>query len=336
MADEHKRTMVEAPEAPVMVRMDHVSKHFGHFKALQDVSFQLRKGEVLGFLGPNGAGKTTTMRILAGFFSPSMGKVFIGEKELFKNPQKIKRQIGYLPESMSLYGDMRVGEFLTFVARLKRVPRRKMRADLEEKLNRCGLWEVKNRLISFLSKGHRQRVGLAQALIGDPDVLVLDEPTSGLDPKQIIEIRTLIRELGRERSLVLSTHILPEVSMVCDRVVIINQGKVVAAGTTDELESGLQTKHEVMITVGERHRKEEILEMFHSVKGVERVTLTEERGDRISFSLGVARGIEARPEITRLFVERGIPILEIRSGRLSLEEIFLKLVVQENHSEHWS
>ncbi len=335
MADD-KKLHIEGPEAPVMVQMESVDKSFGGFKALENISFQLRKGEVLGCLGPNGAGKTTTMRILAGYFPPTKGKVLIGGQDLFKNPQKVKRQIGYLPESMSLYGDMRVLEFLTFVAKLKKVPLPKRQTDLDEKLNRCGLWEVKNRLISLLSKGHRQRVGLAQALIGDPDLLVFDEPTSGLDPKQIIEIRTLIRELGRERSLVLSTHILPEVSMVCDRVLILNQGKVVASGTTDELESGLQTRHEVLITVGERHRKEEIMGLFQSLKGVERVTVMEERGDRISFSLGVAKGIEVRPELTRLFVEHQIPILEIRSGRLSLEEIFLKLVVEEKPMENWS
>ncbi len=333
MADEQKRPLVAAPEAPVMVQMDKVYKSFGAFKALEDVSFQLRKGEVLGFLGPNGAGKTTTMRILAGYFPPSKGSVLIGNQDLFKNPQKVKRQIGYLPESMSLYGDMRVQEFLTFVAELKKVPLRRRSTDLKEKLDRCGLWDVRTRLIRLLSKGFRQRVGIAQALIGDPEVLVLDEPTSGLDPKQIIEIRTLVRELGRERSLVLSTHILPEVSMVCDRVLILNQGKVVASGTTDELESGLQARHEVLITVGERHRREEIEGLFQSIPGIERVTLQEERGDRISFSLGVAKGVEVRPEITKLFVGRQIPILEIRSGRLSLEEIFLKLVMQESHSE---
>jgi ABC-2 type transport system ATP-binding protein len=332
VADEETKIQVEAPEAPIMVRVEHISKQFGIFRALDDISFQIRKGEILGFLGPNGAGKTTTMRILAGYFPPTKGKVWIGERELFKNPQKVKRGIGYLPESMSLYGDMRVHEFLKFVSSVKRVPRKKQKKDLEEKLNRCGLLEVKNRLVGQLSKGYRQRVGLAQALIGDPNVLLFDEPTSGLDPKQIIEIRTLIRELGRERTLVLSTHILPEVSMVCDRVLIMNQGRVVASGTTDELAAGLQTRHEILVTAGERHRKEEVISLFQSIQGIERVSVLEERGDRVSFSLGVAKGLELRPEITRLFVEHQIPLLEMRSGRLSLEEIFLKLVLEENAS----
>ena len=330
MAEESKRLQVAEPETPVMVRVENISKRFGTFKVLDGVSFQIRKGEILGFLGPNGAGKTTTMRILVGFFPPTAGKVWIGEQELFKNPQKIKRLIGYLPESMSLYGDMRVHEFLKFVAQVKNVPRKKRQKDIEEKIARCSLADVKNRLIGQLSKGLRQRVGLAQALIGDPEVLVFDEPTSGLDPKQIIEIRSLIRELGRERTLILSTHILPEVSMVCDRVLIINQGRVIASGTTDELGAGLQTRHEIIVTVGERHRQEEMLNFLKSIPGIEKVAIVEERGDRVSFSLGVSKGLEVRPEITRLCVERQIPLLEIRSGRLSLEEIFLKLVVEEN------
>src|SRR3989338_5400423 len=245
MPDPKEKTRISAPEARVMLKAVDLSKDFGGFRALDRVSFEVREGEVLGFLGPNGAGKTTAMRIFTGFFPPTHGKVWVGGEDFFKNPERMKRQIGYLPEAIGLYSDMRVLDFLQFVAQVKRVPSRLRKPHIEEKITRCGLWDVKNWMIGRLSKGYRQRVGLAQALIGDPDVLILDEPTNGLDPKQIIEIRSLIRELGKERTLVLSTHILPEVSMLCDRVMILNQGKVVASGTTDELEAGLEKRQEI-------------------------------------------------------------------------------------------
>lgn len=324
------KARIQDPDAPLMVRVEGMSKKYGDFSALEDVSFQIRKGEILGFLGPNGAGKTTAMRILSGYFPPSRGKVFIGEEDLFKNPQKVKRRIGYLPETVNLYRDMKVSEMIRFVARIRSIPVSRRKTETEDKLERCGLWNVRNRLIKHLSKGFKQRLGLAQALIGDPEVLLLDEPTSGLDPKQIIDIRTLIRELGKDRSIILSTHILPEVNMVCDRVLILNQGKVAASGTTDELEAGLQTRSEVFIVMGDRHRKDEALEWLRQMDGVERLHILEERGDRVHLSVAVTRGREIRPEISRLFVEHNIPLLEIRSGRLSLEEIFMKLVVKEN------
>lgn len=321
-----------AVEAPVMVRVEDISKHFGDIRAIEHVSFEIRQGEVLGFLGPNGAGKTTAMRILTGFFPPTKGKVWIGEIELFKKPKEAKRRIGYMPESVSLYGDMRVVEFLRFVASIKGVPSGKRTKHIEEKLERCGLWEVRKRLIGQLSKGYRQRVGLAQALIGDPDVLILDEPTNGLDPKQIVEVRALIRELGKECTLILSTHILPEVSMVCDRVLIMNRGSVVASGTTDELEAGLKKAHEIFVVMGDRYRKEEALDILRSISGIERIVVAEEKNDQISFSMGVTRNEDLRPVISRLFVERKLPLLEIRSGRLSLEEIFMKIVLDEKYS----
>ncbi len=330
MANDKASPRVLEPEAPVMVRMEKVGKKFGSIEALSNVSFQIRKGEILGLLGPNGAGKTTAMRILSGYFPPTEGKVWMFEEELFKNPRETKRHIGYLPESIRLYEDLRVGEFLSFVAQVKSVARSERKKDLEHKLEICGLGHVRNRLIGQLSKGHKQRVGLAQALIGEPDILLFDEPTSGLDPKQITEIRMLIRELGRERTLILSTHILPEVSMVCDRVLIINKGRVVASGTTEELGAGLQTSHAIYLTMAERHRKDEAIQLLKTIPGVERVHVTEETGDRLTFSIQVSKELELRPEITRLFVQHQIPILEVRFGRMSLEEIFLKIVVDEN------
>ncbi len=327
---ERQKTRVVGPEAPVFVQVEHIGKRFGNLRALEDVSFEVRKGEILGFLGPNGAGKTTAMRILAGYFPPSQGNVFIGGEELFRNPARVKRRLGYLPESIHLYPDMKVLEYLDFVSRLKGIPAKNRRREIEDKLTKCGLWNVKNRLIGQLSKGFRQRLGLAQALAGNPDVLLLDEPTSGLDPKQIMEIRALIRDMGRERTLILSTHILPEVSMVCDRVLILNEGRVVATGTPEELEAGLKARHEIFIVLGDRHRKEEALGLLKKLEGVNRINVTEEKGDRLYLSLSVSRGMDLCPEITRVFVENRIPLLELRSGRLSLEEIFLKIVVNES------
>ncbi|MDD5217414.1 MAG: ABC transporter ATP-binding protein [Candidatus Omnitrophica bacterium] len=331
---EGRKTRVAEPEAPVMVRMECVSKKFGSLRALDQVSFSLRKGEVLGFLGPNGAGKTTAMRILSGYFPPTEGRVWIGGDELFKNSEQAKKRIGYVPEALNFYGDMRVSEFLDFVAQIKSVPSKIRHAHIEEKIERCGLPEVGHRLIGQLSRGFRQRLGLAQALIGDPDVLLLDEPTGGLDPKQIKEIRHLIRELGRERTLILSTHILPEVSMVCDKVMIFNQGRVVATGTADELESGLRReRYEIFVVMGDRHRKDDALAIFHALPGVDGVTVLEEQGDRVSFSLFAPRGTELRPVISKLFVEQNIPLLEIRASKLSLEQIFLKIVLDEQMAQ---
>ena len=319
-----------SPQSQAVVRVENLSKDFGNFHAIAQVSFEVQKGEILGFLGPNGAGKTTTMRILTGFFPPSSGKIFIEGKDFFKNPNQIKKKIGYLPETVHLYQNMRVREMLEFVASVKNVAGKIRKKHIDEKLSRCGLWDVKHRMIQHLSKGYKQRVGLAQALIGDPDVLVLDEPTTGLDPKQIIEIRALIRELGKERTLILSTHILPEVSMICDRVLIMNKGKVVASGTADELEAGLKKRHEIFISMGDPRRKKEAWDLLESIPGIEQITVVEETAEQVDFSVAASKEQDLRPTISRLFVQHQLPLLELRTGRLSLEEIFMKIVVNEN------
>lgn len=322
--------LIQEPEAPVIVRAENLVKKFGSHKALQNISFELRQGEILGLLGPNGAGKTTAMRILTGYFPPTQGKVWIKGRELSKNPREMKRHIGYLPETVNLYSDMRISEFLAFVASVKGVSSRRKNKEIEEKLYLCGLWNVKHRLIKKLSKGYRQRVGLAQALIADPEVLILDEPTSGLDPKQIIEIRTLIRGLGKQRTLILSTHILPEVSMVCDRVMIINQGKIIATGTTDELESGLSEKYEIWVVIGDPGKKESASSLLNGIQDVEAVRIAEEKPGQVTFALRISKGRDPRSEISKLFVHHEIPLLEVKAAHLSLEEIFMKLVVDES------
>ncbi|OGW81434.1 MAG: hypothetical protein A2Z83_07865 [Omnitrophica bacterium GWA2_52_8] len=319
----------EVKSASGAVQFQNVSKRFGRITAVDQLSFEIKRGEIVGLLGPNGAGKTTAMRILTGYFPPSDGKVLICGGDLFRTPHETKKKIGYLPESVSLYDDMRVMEFLTFVAEAKGVAKKKRRDHVEEKMARCGLWDVRNRLIGPLSKGFRQRAGIAQALIGDPEVLCFDEPTNGLDPKQIIEIRTLIRELGKDRTLILSTHVLPEVSMVCDRVLILNNGRLVAGGTAAELEAGINEPQEIYLVIGDVSRKEDALRLLRGLNGVEAAVCIEERLEQAFLSLRASKAVELRSVITRKLVEHNIPLLEIRSGKLSLEDIFMKIVVRE-------
>ncbi len=320
---------IASPEAAVMASFQNVTKSFGAFKALDRVQFEIKQGEILGLLGPNGAGKTTAMRILAGYFPPTNGRVTIDGSSIADHPEKAKRRVGYVPETVQLYGDQTVLEFLDFVAQIKGVSRPERSKHVEDILYRCGLWEVRRRLIGRLSKGFRQRVGFAQAILGDPGVLILDEPTTGLDPTQIHKIRELIRELGRDRAVILSTHILPEVSLVCDRVAIINRGRLIAEGTVAELEAGLKPGQEVRLTTGEAHRRENITAWFESIAGIRSVQVTDEREGRLFYSLFAAEGYEVRPEITRRLVQENVPLYEMTANRLGLEEIFLSLVLQD-------
>lgn len=318
------------PEPEAALRVENISKKFGNFQAIEGVSFQIQRGEVLGFLGPNGAGKTTTMRILTGFFPPTQGKVWIGPLDLQQKPNEAKKRIGYLPESISIYPELRVAEFLKFSASLKGVSGKNMKSHLEEKMERCGLMHVQNRLIGTLSKGYRQRIGIAQALVGDPEIIILDEPTNGLDPKQIIEIRQLIRELGKEKTLILSTHILSEVSAVCTRVLIMNKGRIVATGTSDELEAGLKKTSEIYVLIANSgSSKEKALELLRALPGVEKVNITEENKEQVGLSVLVSKTEDLRPEISKVFAQNHIALLEMRSGRLSLEDIFMKIVLSE-------
>jgi len=309
-----------------LIRFENVSKRYGAFQALRDVSFEVKEGEIVAFLGPNGAGKTTAMRILSGFFPPSSGRVFIRDVEMAKHPQKAKRAIGYLPETVSLYPDMRVSEYLKFVARLKGVPAHELAGHVQGKMSFCGLLEVGHRLIGRLSKGYRQRVGLAQALMADPPVLVLDEPTTGLDPTQIKDIRELIRALGQNRAVILSTHILPEVSMLCSRVMMIGQGEILASGTVKELASCLQDREGVHIKIQNKNDQDRALTILRGLPGVEALKVAEEvRGDTV-ISFETLPGQDQRQQITKLFVEQGISLLEIRQVQLTLEDIFLGLL----------
>lgn len=313
-----------------MIEVNGLTRKFGMMTAVNDISFTVYAGELFGFLGPNGAGKTTAMRILTGFFPPSEGRVTLNGVDLAKEPKEVKRRIGYLPEQLSLYGDLRVEEFLKFVAEAKGLGRNRIQPEVVEKMSQCGLVEAGKRLIGHLSKGYKQRVGLAQALVGNPDVLILDEPTNGLDPQQIIEIRGLIRELGRERTLVLSTHILPEVSQVCGRVLILNQGRIVAQGRPEDLERGLGGRQEIVVRIGAR--REGVERIFQEIPGVESVEKIREEDHETTCLLQASPYQELRSEISKRVVEAGLPLLELTTKRLSLEDIFLKLVVSEEGS----
>jgi ABC-2 type transport system ATP-binding protein len=309
-----------------LIKLENVSKKYGRFQALKDVSFEVQKGEIVGFLGPNGAGKTTAMRILSGFFPPTSGRVFVGGVDMSKNPRKAKRAIGYLPETVSLYPDMRVIEYLRFVAKLKGVPAHELSGHVRSKMSFCGLLSSGHRLIGRLSKGYRQRVGLAQALMADPAVLVLDEPTTGLDPTQIKDIRDLIRALGQNRAVILSTHILPEVSMLCNRVMMINQGQILASGTVPELASCLRDRDAIHIKIKDKADQDRALKILASIPEVEALKVEEEVRGEVFISFEASPEQDLRPRIMKLFVEQGISLTEIQRVHLPLEDIFIGLL----------
>lgn len=302
-----------------MIEVQNLTKRYGDFEAIRDVSFRVEKGEILGFLGPNGAGKTTTMRILSCFMPPTSGAGTIAGYDLFHDSYEVRRRIGYLPEHPPLYPEMSVSSFLLFVAAIKEVPRRERRSKLDRTLEQCGLNEVRDQSIGKLSKGYRQRVGVAQALIHDPEVVILDEPTIGLDPGQIIEIRRLIKDLSGSRTILLSTHILPEVSMLCDRVLIIHRGRILAADAYEKLSSDL-AKGQRLSLKAKGIDSERLQELPH-IQSVQ-----QEGGE--TFLIAVEPGYDMREEIARFIVSQGGSLLELTSKALSLEEVYLQLIAE--------
>lgn len=311
-----------------MIQVEHLGKLYGSFRALNDVSFRVEKGEVVGFLGPNGAGKTTAMRILVGYMPPSEGRASVAGFDVFEDSLEVRRRIGYLPESVPLYTEMTVRAYLDYMAALRRVKDR--RRAVERAMVACHIEDRAASLIGKLSKGLRQRVGLAQAILHEPEVLVLDEPTIGLDPRQIIEVRELIRELSREHTILLSTHILPEASQTCHRVLIIHQGQIVAEGTADDLTRRLQGGSRVLVRVGQATNPAdaEILDVLHSVPDALGV---EERGEG-AFEVLCPAGMDRRADVARAVVQRGWDLLELRAVDMTLEDIFLKLTTEETHA----
>jgi len=310
-----------------VIEVQHLTKRYGRVTAVDDVSFRVERGEILGFLGPNGAGKTTTMRILTGYMPATEGKAVVAGFDVFEQPLDAKRRTGYLPETPPLYPDMTVREYLDFVARIKGVASTDRKVRVKQVMERARVADMAQRSCSKLSKGYKQRVGLAQALIHNPDVLILDEPTAGLDPKQIIETRELVKELAGDHTIILSTHILPEVSQTCQRVVIINKGKVVAVDTPDNLTSRLKGSETMYIQIEADGR--DVSGALQRIAGVTRVAETERREGSVGFEVESEQGHDIRRELARTVVMGGWGLMELRPMRMSLEEIFLSLTTDE-------
>ena len=314
-----------------MIEVQHLTKQYGRFTAVDDVSFRVDKGEILGFLGPNGAGKTTTMRILTGYMPATSGKAVIAGFDIFDQPIEAKRRIGYLPETPPLYTDMTVRDYLLFVGRIRGVGSKALRAQVDTTIEKTRVADVTNRHCGKLSKGYRQRVGLAQAILHNPEVLILDEPTAGLDPKQIMETRDLIKGLAGSHTIVLSTHILPEVAQTCERVVIINKGKVAAVDTPAALTERIQASQTIYVQV-DAPSGTDVAAAIGGVPGVTRVTPVEQHGTLASFEVDCHKGEDRRREVARLVVTRDWGLVELRPSRLSLEEVFLQLTTDETAS----
>ena len=311
-----------------MIEVRNLVKYYGDFPAVKDITFSVEKGEILGFLGPNAAGKTTTMRIITGYMPATRGTVKVAGYDVFEHPLEVKKRIGYLPENPPLYMDMRVRDYLRFVAEIKGVERKGINAEVQRVAELVSITHVLDRYAQKLSKGYRQRVGLAQALINNPPVLILDEPTIGLDPKQIIEVRELIKSLGSEHTIILSTHILPEVSMTCSRVVIINEGKLVAMDTPENLTARLQGSETVFVEV--EGPIQDVLGAIEKMEEVISATVEQRKGDEVGlFKVQARVGSDIRKKLASLVVNSNWGLLELRPEKLSLEEIFLKLTTKE-------
>jgi gliding motility-associated transport system ATP-binding protein len=311
-----------------MIEVQHLTKRYGPVTAVDDVSFRVEKGEILGFLGPNGAGKTTTMRVITGYMPATEGKAVVAGYDVFTHPLEAKARTGYLPETPPLYGDMTVREYLTFVSRIKlgktTKAERAMRVD--HAMKRTHVDDMASRHCAKLSKGYRQRVGLAQAILHDPEVLVLDEPTAGLDPKQIIETRDLIRGLAGDHTIVLSTHILPEVAQTCQRVVIINRGKVVAIDTPDNLTHQLKGAATLYVQIDGRTDASSTLS---AIPGVSKVTVADQHEQFTGYEIESESTHDVRRDVARTIVDQGWGLLELRPTRMSLEQIFLELTTED-------
>jgi len=311
-----------------MIEIQNLTKHYGEIRAIEDVNFTVEKGEILGFLGPNGAGKTTTMNIITGYIPSTSGTVKVGGYDIMDQPREVKKRIGYMPEHPPLYMDMTVNDYLDFSSSLKEVDKKTWKSQKNDIMELVKITHVQHRLIRNLSKGYRQRVGLAQALVGAPEVLILDEPTVGLDPKQIIEIRKLIKALGKTHTIILSSHILPEVSAVCERVVIINKGKIVAIDTPEQLSKNLGDYSKFTITIAGPDRK--VKEMLQQIYGVKEVDVQgKARENEFSYIIEADKDIDVRKPIFHKLAEFGYPILELKSLAMSLEDIFLQLTTEE-------
>ena len=304
-----------------MIEVKHVTKKYGNFTAVNDINFTIKDDEIVGFLGPNGAGKSTTMNMITGCIEPTSGKIIVNDYDISKYPQKVKRQIGYMPESTPLYSELTVREFINYMADLKFVKRKEKKEKVEEIIKEIGLENVQNKLIRYLSRGYKQRVSLAGALIGNPKILILDEPTVGLDPKQITEIRELIKKLGKNHTVILSSHILSEVSQICEKVIIINKGKVLAVDTPSHLEEQFEKENCIYITVEDEKNK--IESVVKKLKGLKEIKLIKENHDGTKqYILTADKSTDLRKSIFNLLPKNDINIIELKKSEITLEDAF--------------
>lgn len=315
-----------------MIEVKNVTKKYGNKIAVDNISFEVKDGEVVGFLGPNGAGKSTTMNMITGFIEPTDGTIMINGNDISKKTKKAKKQIGYMPENVPLYYELTVKEFITYMAELKFVKRPERKAEVDKVIKEAGLENVKNRLIRNLSRGYKQRVSLAGALVGNPDVIILDEPTVGLDPKQITEIRGLIKELGKKHTVILSTHILSEVSQICEKVVIINKGKIVAIDTPENLEQKTKEKNGISVTVEDP--KENMKELKSKIPEIEKIEIIKDNEDGTKqFVITSKTDIDLRKKLFEVLPKEEITIFELKKTETSLEDAFIKLIDTEKEEE---
>ena len=308
-----------------VIQVKNVTKKYGKFVAVDNISFEVKDGEILGLLGPNGAGKSTTMNMITGYIEPTEGTIIVDDYDMSDKPKKAKRQIGYMPEGVPLYTDMTVKEFVTFMAEIKKVDKKNRRIKVGQIIEQTGLRDVQKKLIRNLSRGYKQRVSMAGALVGEPKVLILDEPTVGLDPKQITEIRSLIKELGKTHTIILSSHILSEVSQICQRVVIINKGKIVAEDTPENLETKVSSKNVVYVTVEDSENK--ITEVVKKIKDITNIKFIKENNDNTKqYLLESDKDVDLRKIVFQEFAKENITIFELKKEDATLEDAFIKLI----------
>ena len=319
-----------------MITVNGLTKRYAHTTAVDQISFEVQRGQIVGFLGPNGAGKTTTMRMLTCFLTPTSGTATVAGFDILEQPLEVKKRIGYLPETPPVYPEMRIAEYLTFVGQLKGLSGSDLRTRVDYACERCAVADVRNKIIGKLSKGYRQRVGLAQAIIHNPDVLILDEPTAGLDPKQINETRDLIKGLAGDHTIILSTHILPEVEQTCEQVIIINKGKIVATDSVSNLQQRASSGESVLVEVAGRNGSLDpaaVQRKLEQIAGVSRVIAKADGQKRVIFEVEAAKDRGVRGDVARAVVESGWDLNELRPAAMSLEEIFLQLTGSEAPAE---
>ena len=315
-----------------MIQVENITKRYGSFTAVENINFEIEEGEIVGFLGPNGAGKSTTMNMITGFIEPTSGKIIVDGYDISKKPRKAKRQIGYMPEGVPLYSDLTVKEFVTYMAELKGVPRKEKKEKVQKAIKETGLTDVQNKLTRNLSRGYKQRVSMAGALVSDPKVIILDEPTVGLDPKQVTEIRALIKELGKEHTVILSSHILSEVSQICNRVIIINNGKIIAVDTPENLEKKVIKDKSVYVTVEDNDNKiETVKEKLPEVKEIKLVTENEDKTKK--YIISAEKDVDLRKSIFNTFAKEGITIFEMKKADATLEDAFMQLISSEKENK---